>query len=57
MRAQRAAAAQVVAPIEIRRPLYMDEATRERHEGFARVQKDLTFLVETLAAYVKDRVA
>jgi N-formylglutamate deformylase len=43
--------------IEIRRPLYMDEATRERNEGFARVQKDLTFLLETLAAYVKDRVA
>lgn len=43
--------------IEIRRPLYMDEATRQRNEGFARVQKDLTFLLETLSAYVKDRVA
>lgn len=41
--------------VEIRRPLYMNEATRERNEGFARVQKDLTFLLETLAAYVKDR--
>lgn len=43
--------------IEIRRPLYMDEATRERNEGFARVQRDLTFLLETLASHVKDRVA
>lgn len=39
--------------VEIRRPLYMDEATRERNEGFARVQRDLGGVLETLAAYVK----
>lgn len=42
--------------VEIRRPLYMDEVTRERNEGFARVQRDLGCVLETLAAYVKDRV-
>lgn len=41
--------------VEIRRPLYMDEATRERNDGFARVQGDLTSLLHTLSAYVKDR--
>lgn len=40
--------------VEIRRPLYMDEATRERNEGFARVQRDLGRLAATLAAYVRD---
>lgn len=39
--------------VEIRRPLYMDEVTRERNEGFARLQGDLASLLETLAAYVK----
>jgi len=34
----------------------MDEATRERNAEFARVQKDLAFLLEALAACVKDRV-
>lgn len=43
--------------IEIRRPLYMNEATRERNDGFARVQRDLTALLHTLAAHVKDRAA
>lgn len=42
--------------IEVRRPLYMDEATRERNEGFARVQRDLSALARTLATYVKDQV-
>lgn len=41
--------------IEIRRPLYMDEAMRERNAGFARVQKDLARLAARLAAYVKHR--
>lgn len=41
--------------VEIRRPVYMDEATRERHAGFARVQQDLAAVAHTLAAYVKDR--
>ncbi|MBC5781805.1 N-formylglutamate amidohydrolase [Ramlibacter sp. USB13] len=42
--------------VEIRRPLYMDEATRERNEGFALLQEDLTAVTRTLAAYVKDQV-
>lgn len=41
--------------IEIRRPLYMDEVTRERNAGFERVQKDLAALLQQLSAYVKDR--
>ena len=43
--------------IEIRRPIYMDEATRERNAGFARVQQDLAALLQTLAAYVQDQVS
>ena len=43
--------------IEIRRPIYMDETTRERNAGFARVQQDLTALLQTLAAYVKNQVS
>ena len=41
--------------VEIRRPLYMDEATRERNAGFARMQRDLGAVARELAAYVKDR--
>lgn len=41
--------------IEIRRPLYMDEVTRERNQGFARLQKDLTSLLQTIAAYIEDQ--
>ena len=41
--------------VEIRRPLYMDEATRERNAGFARLQEDLTGLLQALAGYVKER--
>lgn len=43
--------------VEIRRPLYMDEATREPNGGFARVQADLTRLLHTLAGYVRGQVA
>lgn len=43
--------------IEIRRPIYMDEATREPHAGFWQVQRDLTRLMGVLAAYVKARSA
>jgi N-formylglutamate deformylase len=43
--------------IEIRRPIYMDEATREPHTGFSQLQRDLTRLLGTLGAYVKDRSA
>ncbi|HWL29311.1 MAG TPA: N-formylglutamate amidohydrolase, partial [Burkholderiaceae bacterium] len=42
--------------IEIRRPVYMDEATRARHEGFEPLQRDLTAVLAQVAAYVKDRV-
>ena len=41
--------------VEIRRPLYMDEATRERNAHFAQVQKDLAGVAARLAAYVKQR--
>lgn len=41
--------------IEIRRPLYMDEATRERNAGFARLQADLSGVLRVLAEYVKVR--
>lgn len=42
--------------IEIRRPVYMDEATRERNEGFARVQQDLGGLLREVARYVRERI-
>ena len=41
--------------IEVRRPIYMDEATREPHAGFSQLQRNLTRLLGTLGAYVKDR--
>jgi N-formylglutamate deformylase len=41
--------------VEIRRPIYMDEATRERNTGFDTVQRDLTALSHTLAAYVREQ--
>lgn len=43
--------------VEVRRPLYMDEATRERNASFGQVQEDLTSVLRTLAAYVKNAVA
>lgn len=42
--------------IEIRRPVYMDEATRERNTGFAQVQADLSGLLREVAAYVKGKI-
>jgi N-formylglutamate deformylase len=41
--------------IEIRRPIYMNESTREPHSGFSQLQNDLTRLLGVLAAYVKAR--
>jgi N-formylglutamate amidohydrolase len=41
--------------IEVNRRLYMDERTRERTPGFARLQSDLDSLVEAVAAYAIDR--
>ena len=43
--------------IEIRRPLYMHEATREKNASFAAVQKDLAQLLQIARAYIGDRVA
>jgi N-formylglutamate deformylase len=38
--------------IEIHRALYMDERTRERHAGFATVQRDLARLLQKVANYI-----
>ncbi|MEJ7929099.1 N-formylglutamate amidohydrolase [Ramlibacter sp. AN1015] len=43
--------------VEIRRPLYMDEATRERNAGFTRVQRHLGEVLQELAGYVQARCA
>lgn len=43
--------------IEIRRPLYMDEATRERHDGFDALRNDLAELLRGIAAYLRQRTA
>ena len=43
--------------VEIRRPLYMDEVTRERNEGFTTLQSDLGELLKLVAAYVAKQVA
>jgi N-formylglutamate amidohydrolase len=43
--------------VEIRRPLYMDEATRERNAGFAPLQADLSDVLAQVAAYVRARQA
>ncbi|PLC53346.1 N-formylglutamate amidohydrolase [Pollutimonas nitritireducens] len=42
--------------IEIRRPVYMDEASRERNEGFLRLESDLGELLREVRAYVKGRI-
>lgn len=39
--------------IEIRRPLYMDEITRQPNQGFVSLQRDLGGLLKAVAAYVK----
>lgn len=39
--------------VEIRRPVYMDEATRAPHGGFAAVRGHLDHLMGTVAAYVR----
>lgn len=43
--------------IEIRRPVYMDEVTRERNEGFDRLQNDLSGLLRVVADYVRVQIA
>lgn len=42
--------------IEVRRPLYMDEATRERSDNFSVLQAHLSEAIEDIAAYVKSRL-
>jgi len=42
--------------IEIRRPIYMDEATRERNAGFATVQRDLGVLAAKIADYLRAQI-
>src|SRR5690606_41108926 len=42
--------------VEIRRPVYMNEATREPNEGFVRLQQDLSGLLRQVASYVRKRV-
>lgn len=43
--------------VEIRRPLYMDETSRERNEGFPRLQSDLSELLAVVADYVSHKIA
>lgn len=42
--------------IEIRRPLYMNERTRERNDGFAQVQRDMTTVLGKVAAYLRSQL-
>lgn len=39
--------------IEIRRPIYMDEPTRERSADFDTVQRDITELLQAMAGYLR----
>lgn len=41
--------------IEINKRLYMDEASRERHDGFTPLQKNLHALIEAVIDYVRTR--
>jgi N-formylglutamate deformylase len=41
--------------IEIRRPLYMNERTRERNENFAQVQSDMTGVLGEIAEYLSSQ--
>ena len=38
--------------VEVNKRLYMDEATRSRHQGFAALQADLSRLAEAIADYI-----
>ena len=42
--------------IEVNRKLYMNEETREKNAGFARVQADLDRLVAAICGYARERV-
>ena len=41
--------------IEIKRPIYMDEITREPSNNFKVVQKDISTLLEKIACYLKEK--
>lgn len=43
--------------LEINRRLYMNEETLQKHDGFVRLQRHLTFLIRRIAAYADDRIA
>lgn len=42
--------------IEIRRPIYMDEVSRERNSGFPTLQRDLGDVLREVQSYVSSRV-
>ena len=42
--------------IEVNRKLYMDENSRERNGGFAKLQNDLTRLVQAIAKYAREHM-
>jgi len=42
--------------IEIRRPLYMDEGTRERNDGFGKLQRDLGVMTASIARYIRSQL-
>lgn len=43
--------------IEIRRPIYMNEESRERSANFETVQRDITELLQTIAVYLRQHPA
>ena len=43
--------------VEIRRPIYMDEASRERSAQFDTVQQDLTGVLQAIARYLRNHAA
>ncbi len=43
--------------VEIRRPVYMDEASRERNAHFGTVQRDLTCVLQAIARYLREHPA
>jgi len=42
--------------IEIRRPLYMDEVTKAPNAGFETLRRDLGFLSEKVASYIRSQI-
>jgi N-formylglutamate deformylase len=42
--------------IEIRRPLYMDEASKVPNAGFETLQRDLGVLSEKVATYIRSQI-